>query len=294
MTLRHWWDTTFAGELLLLAMAAPLLYFPARFPSWTVYVAIGLLSAGWIWRRRRLGIWFQRTPADWPVFFLLLVMLPVSLWAAPEPLRNQYSIPKAYILIWNFFLFWTIVTHASRSWALDWVAIAGFIAAGTLIALVAPLGIDWLYKYPGIDAVLSRVPSPLVGVFRGADSGFHPNQVAGTLLYVLPLLLALTAASIYRLHRARVRHKRDWALALLLVACSVVMGGVFLLTQSRSGLAGITAGVMVMILVNWRWGRWALLAGSAALLATMFIMPSTMLQLIADAHRWKPRAAVER
>jgi len=41
-------------------------------------------------------------------------MLPVSVWAAPGPLREQYSIPQAMILIWNFFLFWTIVSHGAR------------------------------------------------------------------------------------------------------------------------------------------------------------------------------------
>ncbi len=234
MKLSRWWDTTFAIELLLLALTLPFLYFPERFPNWTASASIGILLAGWVWRRWRLGVWFQRTPADWPIFFLFLVMLPISLWAAPEPLRVQYSIPKAYVLVWNFFLFWTMVTHASRSWPLARVAIAGFIATGMAIALVAPLGIDWLYKYPGVDAVLGRIPAPLLGVFVGAESGFHPNQVAGTLLYVLPLLLALTAASPLRLWRARdERRIGDWLLAAVLVGCSVVMGGVFLLTQSR-------------------------------------------------------------
>ena len=85
--LRRWWDTTFAVELLLLAVTAPLLYFPGRFEATEIAFAVGLLGLGWVWRRLMIGIWYQRTPADWAIFFLFFVMLPVSVWAAPGPLR---------------------------------------------------------------------------------------------------------------------------------------------------------------------------------------------------------------
>lgn len=183
---------TFAVELLLLAASFPILYFPRFFPSWALGCGFILLVAGWGWRRWRLGFWRVTTPIDWPLLILFCVLLPMSVWAAPEVLRQQYSWPRAYILVWNFCLFWVVVIYSSLHWEFFRLCIIGFMGAGTAIALAAPLGTNWLYKFALLDPILRRIPSPLIGVFNGADSGFHPNQVAGTLLYVLPLMIALT------------------------------------------------------------------------------------------------------
>lgn len=275
-TLRRWWDTTFAVELLLLAVAAPILYFPDRFESAEIAFAIGLLGLGWIWRRLMIGVWYQRTPADWAIFFLFFMMLPVSLWAAPGPLREQYSIPRALILIWNFFLFWTIVSHAGRRKELTLLALAGFGGAAALIAGLAPLGIAWLYKLPVLDAVVGYIPSPLVGAFQGAESGFHPNQVAGTLLYAAPLFIALGFVALFQ--------RINWLLRIALVLLAGLLGGVLLLTQSRGGLLGLGVGTIAMLLLGRRWGRWLLLAGFVALLAALPLLPTDqLLEIFADA-----------
>ena len=97
---------------------------------------------------------------------------------------------------------------------------------GVLVALVAPLGIDWPYKFRDSAALLNQLPSPLVGVFVGAESGFHPNQVAGTLLHVLLLPLVLGIAAM------REKHGR---LAIVLLGATALMGLVLLVTQSARG-----------------------------------------------------------
>ena len=279
MRVKRWIDPNLAVELLLLALAAPALYFPGWFPAWAPYAAFGALVAGWAWRRWRLGIWYAPTPADWPIFFLFGVMLPVAVWAAPGPLREQYSIPRAYILLWNFCLFWTVVTHASRSrQSAEW-ALGGFALSALGIALVAPLGMNWLYKFPGAEQALSAIPSPLLGVFQGAESGFHPNQVAGTLLYAFPLLFAITAAD--AIHRRRTLASR--LVTWLVWVSTPVVGLALLLTQSRSALLGLIAGLAVMALLPWRRGRWALVVGVAALLAAAPFAPPGLVDAIGDS-----------
>lgn len=274
--LRPYWDTTFAVELLLLAITAPILYFPGRFGTGEIAFAVGLLALGWVWRRLMIGVWYQRTPADWPIFFLFFVMLPISIWAAPGPLRAEYSIPRALILIWNFFLFWTVVSHAGRRRELTLLALAGFGALAALIAVLAPLGITWLYKLPVLGEVVSRIPSPLVGAFQGAESGFHPNQVAGTLLYVAPLLFAITVWSLVR--------RRFTLPTLVIAAVTMSIGLVLLLTQSRGGLMGLAAGILVMGLIWQRLGRWALLIGIGGLLLALPVLPTnTLVDVISDA-----------
>lgn len=266
MNLRRYWDLPLSVELALLAVTAPVLYFPSRFSGGELAVAIGILALGWVWRRLTIGVWFRRTPADWPLFFLFLVMLPISIWAAPGPLRQEYSIPRALILIWNFFLFWTLVSHASRRRELFHLCVVGFGILGVGIAVAALFGTQWTTKFPLIGPVLARLPKPLAGVFSGTDGGFNPNQVAGTILYVLPLFIAL---AVYGLLRRRVE-RLTWLSTGLAAA---LMGMVLLLTQSRGSLLGLGAGLAVMLLVNWKWGRWLLLAGSLAVLIGLAVVP---------------------
>lgn len=265
-------------EVGALACSAPLLYFPDRFPAWTRFAALGLLAAGWGWRRVALGRWRAPTPATLALD-LLLLLLPVALWAAPEPLRARYSWPRAYILLWNYCLFWTVVTHGSRAWRYLRISAAGFFAAATGIALLAPLGMAWLYKFSVLQRVLDRIPPLLVGVFQGAESGFHPNQVAGTLLYALPLMAALVTT-------ARPREDSRFGAPLplwLLLPATLLVGGVLLLTQSRAALLGLAVSLLVMALVPWRWGRVALVGIGVGLALLLVFVPATWIDLLNDA-----------
>ncbi len=269
----RYWDTPFFVELLLLAMAAPALYFPGRFGLGAIVVAIGLLVLGWVWRRWMVGVWYQRTPADWPLFFLFLVMLPVSVWVAPGPLQAEYSIPRALTLIWNFALFWVVVSHGSRRRELRHMCAVGFALIGGLIAGVSLFGTNWPEnKLFGLTSFLDQMPQFFVGVFAGAESGFHPNQLGGTLLYALPFLTALVAYTLYR---------RDWKTGLPGGMLLGLIGFVFLAAQSRAALLGFAICLPVMGLLNLRRGRWILSGGVVvAGVTSMFVTPNALLQVL--------------
>jgi O-antigen ligase len=270
----HRFTFDFLVDLLFLALAAPFLYFPNRFSGWALAIGVLFLACGWLWRKVRLRLWHAKTPADWPLFFLFCCMLPIAIWAAPDSLRQQYSWPRAYILLWNFSLFWTLVTHASRqveNWRL---ALGGFYLATLLIALLAPLGIDWLYKFPGFAGLVAVIPRPLLGIFSGAESGFHPNQVGGTLLYALPLMIA---HSIKREQSVSV-----WSIWLLRVA-TLVVGLVLLLTQSRASLLGLVAGLALIVFLPRRWGRALLLVALVGAALALFFLPAGWVDVIAGS-----------
>lgn len=250
-------------DLGCLALAAPFLYFPTWFPPWAPIVSYVVLALGWISRRRRLGIWQVRTPADWAVFLLFFVMLPISVAVAPEALRIKYSIPRAHILVWNFYLFGLVVTYATYSHLLArWLGLA-FVVLGTSISLLAPLGIKWAVKMPIMVAVLGRIPTPLLGVFQGAESGFSPNQVAGAILYVVPVALALVCVYC----RSGWRNWECWLLLFASGLMLIVLG----LTQSRAGFLGLAAGVSALILLGLRRGRWIFTVGIAVAIAVIVL-----------------------
>ena len=265
-TVKLHWDTPFFVELVLLALTAPLFYFSARFPDWVPFVAFAVLAAGWLWRKLTIGIWLRRTPADWPLFFLLLVMLPVSVWAAPQPLRLEVSIPKVWILVWNVALFWVIVTHGSRKPELRNLCGAGFVLMGGAIALLALFGTEWSSKFPGFDSILVHIPRLVGGVFAREAGGFNSNVVAGSLLYILPFALAVMISAIRR------RHYSILSTTILGIATGLI-GLVFLASQSRGAVIGLTLGLAFMLLVNWRWGRWLLLVGTLAVVVGLAFVP---------------------
>jgi O-antigen ligase len=113
----------------------------------------------------------------------------------------------------------------------------------------------------------------LVGRFAGAEDGFSPNQLAGSLLYVIPFALALGAGALRR---------RRWLLAAGLGSAVAIMGLVFLLAQSRSGFIGLAASLLVLVMAPWKWGRWILSGTVAVALAAIFILPVGNLLLQAD------------
>jgi O-antigen ligase len=240
-------DLAMIGESVCLLLAFPVLYFPHWFPAWGIWPALLLLIASWIWRRWRLGIWLMRTPVDWPMFFLFMIMLPIAVWAAPPDLREKYSLPRACILIWDFAAFWFVVTYGSRRIAQWRVLMLGFLGLGSAIALMAALGVQWPDKVPGFAGVLQRIPSPLASVFRGAESGFSANQVAGTLLFFLPVAIVLLGATF-----TRYKQNPLWWLGGVVTAAMVAL---LLATQSRSGMIGFVAGITVSTLLPSRWGR---------------------------------------
>lgn len=250
------WLRAFLVDAGLLLISGPLILFPGWFGNWGAPVGVGLLALAWLWRRWQLGQWARRTPLDWPILFLLLVMLPISLWVAPPDLRAELSIPRGLILGWNICLFYTVATYAAHSRRLYNLCALAFAGSGLLIAIAAFLGTRWASKVPGLTQAMRQMPTPLLGLFSGAEGGFNPNQVAGALLYVLPWLLA--AAAYYWA-------RRRWPLATWTSFFALLLGLILAASQSRGGLLGGTVGILCLLLLPQRRGRWLL--GTGVLLA---------------------------
>ena len=106
------------------------------------------------------------------------------------------------------------------------------------------LGTQWLNKITFLAPLLARLPPVLLGA-SGVEGGFQPNEVAGSLLGVLPALLIVTL----ELFRRRLNRRRLLALVVSLCATLFVLG-IFTLTQSRSGYIGLTVSVSLRLVIR--------------------------------------------
>ena len=219
------------GQWLILIAAAPWLLFPtaARSPIMLV-VPVVWIVAGLAGRAA-----IPRTPLNVSVL-ALAVMTLISLYATYD---MTISLPKIAGLTLGFGAFFAVARLGrERAW---WLRIyVAVMALGVALAGVGLLGTQWLNKIAFLSPILNRLPPVLRGL-PGAEEGFQPNQVAGTLLWILPLMLM-------GLVQAR-RNRRPIATGIGAFALLFVLG-VFVLTQSRSGYIGLAAGLAVMLIVS--------------------------------------------
>jgi putative inorganic carbon (HCO3(-)) transporter len=243
-------------ELPILLLSSPFLLFPhaARSP---VMLVVPLL---WVARKLARGRFVRRTPLDWPLALLLLMVL-VSVAVTFDIL---FSLPKVAGIVLGVGFFYALAELESK-WLRHAVAI--YLLGGVGLAALGILGAQRLNKFPFLDGLLYRIPLAFRGV-QGAESGLQPNEVAGALLWFIPLYFALAAAAL----SVRGDGTRRVGIALLLLAGGLFTTAALLFVQSRSAMLGLSVAFLLLIALSGRVGQVvALLAvavGAVALIVT--------------------------
>lgn len=233
--------------------------------TWMLPIAIGVALLFWLVRWLAYGSPGTLTPAGW-AFGILLCMLPVTLWVTEVPGVTQV---QAYRLLTGVALFYAIVNWTTSRTRLM-ILVAGLIAVGIVLALIAPFSMVWSGgKFPFIpETIYAHLLSVL-------PFNIHSNVLAGYLVIVLPVPLALLLA---------VRQSSTWLVRLLLGLAILLMAGVLILTQSRGALIALTVTLATMVLLMWRWGKMVLIA-STMLIGGIVISP--MGDLFRSSMFWK-------
>lgn len=238
-------------ELLFLLLLAPLFIFPAPSRA-VVFAALPIL---WIARWVARGRFVRRTPLDWPILVMLLMML-VSIFATPD---LEFSLTKIAGLLFGIGLYYALVEWAQTTRRIQ-IAVGVYVLAGVALALLGLLGTSWTFKLPGLSAIVGLLPAAFRGV-PGAESGFNPNEVGAALLWPVPL--QITFAGWYWRSRSTAPYKaQKWRklLAFALPVLALVSISTLLLTQSRNALASFGLGMTFLIWLNFRRARLALVA----------------------------------
>ncbi len=234
----------------------------------------GLWIVAWLAGREPL----PRTPLN-ATLLLLFCMVLVSLWATYD---IAVSLPKVSGMALGIGVFFALAREAQRSrgWSLSLLA---FLGIGLGIAALGVFSTSWFTsKIILFNPIMARLPKLITGL-QGAESGLHPNELAGALLWVLPLMMALSIALVFSLRPSKAdgagAQKTDswgkignWRIVRATILCLVVTffsTAVFLLSQSRGAYIGLALTLLVMILIALppRWRRISL-----AILALLVIV----------------------
>ena len=230
-----------AGELAILLLTSPLFLFfrPSLAP------VLLLLPALWVARSRRngpiRGHFVPRTPVDWPILGLLTMTL-ISMLVIPDPVS---SLDKIVGLIYAIAVFYALVDWGQRQQSgLPVALVVVVLGAGT--AILALLGTQWGVKWSLMEGIIPHLPQ-VVSDLPGAESGFNPNTVSGTLILFVPLQLSLlwgvvSDDSMPRTKRGSFGPHQRLALGIALSLVPTV--GVALLAQSRAAWAALILGLL--------------------------------------------------
>ncbi len=197
--------------------------------------AVGVAGTFWLLRWIAHGRLTIRTPADWAII-LLAATLPVTLWVTPASETTQ---PQVYRLLTGILLYYAVVNWGVSFDRLRLLAMAT-IFAGFGLAVMAPVTVAWSHnRYAFLpSSAYSHFPSLL-------SEPLNPNVMAGALVVVLPVVLALL---LFNWHSfSRLGRTTTGVTAFLTL-------GMLILTQSRGALTGLGVAVLVMAGLRWRHG----------------------------------------
>ncbi len=213
------------AEPLVLLAAAPLLLFPTYRPAWTVAALIGL-AAVWVLRAAIRREAWPASPANLALLVFCLA-IPLAVWASAFP---ELTLPKLTGLILGLASLRALgfIVRSRRRLELA-LALFGIVALG--VWSVGLLGM----RLAPLQGLTARLPQALVALPGTPGEGINPNQLAGALVLVLPVMLGCAAGFAREGRRAA---------ALLLSAAMLVVLATVIFTRSRAGWIGLSVALI--------------------------------------------------
>jgi putative inorganic carbon (HCO3(-)) transporter len=257
----HWSRQIVNYELLILLLLLPSELFPSPFQIAPLLI-IPLL---WLLHKVAYGRFAGPTPFDVAILALLLMLL-VSQFATFD---IQFSLGKTTGLLYGIAVFYAAAAASGRSWRHMAAGTGILIISGLTVATFALVGTNWIPKFPVLREITALLPQ-FVFFPAAAPEGFSPNPVAGTLLWVLPVFIVVATISYKELDRwqARLGRRPATVILALSLAALIFMTGIFLLTQSRGGWAGLAVAMLFLFLV-FRGKRWYVMLAVSLIFALL-------------------------
>lgn len=222
----------------ILLCAAPFLLFPAKFPLLTTLVLL-LIALLWLmplfWRK---WSWPAATPID-TLLLLWSSSIFLSILVTADP---DLTLEKAAGVILGLAL-WRFSNRAMQSPFLVQMGLLFYLLLGAGFVAFGIINANWISKIPFISQITALFPDGVVVLPGTEQFGVHSNQIAATLLLLLPLLLSICIGLLGQ----RPLPTTKLLLAALPTAVATLL---LLLTQSRTGWLAF-AGTLLLLLILW-------------------------------------------
>lgn len=229
------------GELGVVAVVAPLLWFPTLRPEITILALVALVL---IWVLRAAwggGVWPQ---APWNLALALWLLM--AFLGALRSVSPMLTFPKVTGLILGLALYRALYGLACQAGSLRkglvWaVGILGTLSLGVMV--VGLIAGQMPGKSPWLSAHLGQLPRLLSALPETQRGQVSLNELGGALLYSTPLMLALALAPR--------TGARGLGLRILSAVIAAFLAFAIALTQSRSAWAGLVVGALCVVALCW-------------------------------------------
>ena len=237
--------------LILLFILAPLLY-PNGVQGYLLAVIPLLWMIRWLGERH----FIPPTPLD-VIILLLLMTVGVSMIAVFDP---ALSFPKIAGVLLGISLFYGAVDVMRRFSYGSWYIFTFFLLSGSGMAAVGLIGTRWSGPFAALNRIKTAVPTVLQTIPGTIDGSVNPNELAGVLGWVLPLLIILLIG----LWHTWPPLIRTFAVLLITIFSLLLVA-----TYSRGGIIACGLSLLLVYALTHKWGRWLL---ATAVLATVVLV----------------------
>ena len=223
---------------------------------WLLWLPLLLVAARWIAHRR---LW-TRTPLD---IFLLLFLLLGVINVRVAPYTRGYLMLARPLL--GMALVIGFVEHARSRRKMD-ILLGLSVVLGLVVGLLGLLATQWTVKGDTLTALTAYLPAiNHEGFLPDALLSFNPNEIAGTMAWLVPLAAGLAFNSGSGFHdRSTTILRRVAGIAFVLLFSALFLG------QSRFALGGTLLALIILTLLltpghRARYGRLLVIAAFGVL-----------------------------
>jgi putative inorganic carbon (HCO3(-)) transporter len=198
---------------------------------------------------------------------LLMLMVLVSLYATYS---IEFSLPKIAGIVLGVGFFFAFVHLVKSENGIQWTLLL-FILTGFVISGVGLLGLQQFQKIGFLQPLIVRLPVALTNL-PGAEGGFHPNEVAGAILWFFPLMIALSWWLLGKRKRIlqSVNEGKYFIILLTSILILLFVFIVFLLAQSRSAFLALLITFCLFLIISLP-SKWRLAGGFVLILLTSLL-----------------------
>lgn len=237
-------------QLFVIGLAAPFFLFPSMKYVW-VFLIIPTI---WTCRRIIKKHFFERTIVDSAIVFLLFQVFATCI-IVPD---LSFSLPKIAGVLFGLAFFYSLVALLTTEKLIK-CGIIAFIGAGLILSVVSILGTEWTKAddFVKITNTIEKIVPKINWNLPGAEEGFNPNAVGGTLILIIPWCLVLLFS---HLKGNKNNHLISYKVFPLIVLSAILffIFSVLFFTQSIGSWIGLVVSIWIL-LMQWKWKKWSLI-----------------------------------